>query len=95
MLETQVAALQRTFAEMGLKVDKVEVALSSSNLGNDQFGGQAMQQGDAQQQFGRQAQHHASNSLANSGYGQWLGDEPTDEIAYAELDSAAAVNYVA
>lgn len=94
MLETQVAALQRTFAELGLKVDKVEVALSSSNLGNDQFGGQAMQQGDTQPQFGRQQQHQATH-LSQSGYGQWLGEEPTDEIAYAEMDSAAAVNYVA
>lgn len=93
MLETQVAALQRTFAELGLKVDKVEVALSSSNLGNDQFGGQAMQQGDTQPQFGRQQQQ--ATNLSQSGYGQWLGEEPADEIAYAELDSAAAVNYVA
>jgi flagellar hook-length control protein FliK len=94
MLETQVAQLQRSFAEMGLKVEKVEVALSSSNLGNESsFGGQAMSQGDAQQ-FGQQP-HQSGRSLSQSGYGQWLGDEPVDEATMAEIESATAVNYVA
>lgn len=94
MLETQVAALQRSFAEMGIKVDKVEVTLSSANLGQDAYAqGQGMQQGE-QQQFGREQQTR-SGSFNGSGYQQWLGDEPVDEAVYAQGDTSAAVNYVA
>ena len=93
MLETQVAALQRSFAEMGLKVDKVEVTLSSASLGQDPYGGGAAQQGE-QQAFGRQ-QQPSGGAFRGSGYQQWLGDEPADEAIYAQLDSSAAINYVA
>jgi flagellar hook-length control protein FliK len=94
MLETQVAALQRSFAEMGIKVDKVEVTLSSANLGQDAYAqGQGMQQGE-QQQFGREQQTR-SGSFNGSGYQQWLGDEPVDEAVYAQADASAAINYVA
>ncbi|MNS44752.1 Flagellar hook-length control protein FliK [compost metagenome] len=90
MLESQVAQLQRTFAEMGLKVDKVEVTIASSQMNFDAQG-QATQQGDAQQ-FGRQSQNQGA--FQGSGYQQWLGDEPMDDAVYAQLDQAA-VDYVA
>ncbi|MFN3430079.1 MAG: flagellar hook-length control protein FliK, partial [Candidatus Sericytochromatia bacterium] len=90
MLESQVAQLQRTFAEMGLKVDKVEVTIASSQMNFDAQG-QAAQQGDAQQ-FGRQSQNQGA--FQGSGYQQWLGDEPMDDAVYAQLDQAA-VDYVA
>lgn len=90
MLESQVAQLQRTFAEMGLKVDKVEVTIASSQMNFDAQD-QATQQGDAQQ-FGRQSQNQGA--FQGSGYQQWLGDEPIDDAHYAQLDQAA-VDYVA
>jgi flagellar hook-length control protein FliK len=90
MLESQVAQLQRTFAEMGLKVDKVEVTIASSQMNFDAQG-QATQQGDTQQ-FGRQSQNQGA--FQGSGYQQWLGDEPIDDAVYAQLDQAA-VDYVA
>jgi flagellar hook-length control protein FliK len=94
MLESQVAMLQRTFAEMGLKVDKVEVMLSSSNLQDNAQNG-SMAQGDFQQ--GQQQQQHDARRglVSGSGYEQWLGDDVADDEAYAIPDSITAVNYVA
>lgn len=94
MLESQVAMLQRSFAELGLKVDKVEVTLSSANMQFDTQNG-SMAQGNFQQ--GQQQQQHDARSglIAGSGYEQWLGDEPADEAEYADLSLASVVNYVA
>jgi flagellar hook-length control protein FliK len=96
MLESQVANLQASFAEMGLKVDKVEVTLSSANLnfaggGNNAFAGF----NDGQQgQQGQAAFAQAPRMSNGLGYEQWMGDDAGEEHqAIAERDTA--INYVA
>lgn len=96
MLDGQVAMLQRTFADMGLKVDRVEVTLSSADLGNTfANGGQAFPDG----QQGQQGQtgnpfQQAPRQGAGLGYEQWLPDTPQAD-AYVVSDRDAAVDYVA
>lgn len=90
MLETQVAHLQRSFAEMGLKVDKVEVTLASANLNFDAQGGAAQ----GQEQGNQQRSNGSPQAFSGNGYEQWLGEDPADE-RYAELAGATAINYVA
>jgi hypothetical protein len=93
MLETQVASLQRTFAELGLKVDRVEVTLASSTMNFDASGQMAQQQ-----QMGQtpDRQRQASSGLIpNSGYGQWLGEEEPEAASYAAIGDLSAIDYVA
>lgn len=93
MLEGQMAQLQRNFAEMGLKVDRVEVTLASADMQFDASG--QMTQGQADQGFSQQQrtsqQAHAFNG---SGYEQWLPEELSEE-GYAEMASLTAINFVA
>lgn len=94
MLDGQLATLQRSFAELGLKVDKVEVTLSSANLdfngGNAGFTGFDQQQGQQQ----REPQQQAMRQGSGLGYEQWLPDEPA-EGAYAVAGADTGINYVA
>ncbi|MFP5502883.1 MAG: flagellar hook-length control protein FliK [Candidatus Sericytochromatia bacterium] len=93
MLEGQMAQLQRSFAEMGLKVDRVEVTLASADMQFDASG--QMTQGQADQGFSQQQrtsqQTHAFNG---SGYEQWLPEELSEE-GYADMASLTAINFVA
>lgn len=96
ILEGQVASLQKSFAELGLKVDKVEVTLSSSNL---DFGGGGNGSAGASFSDGRQGQQgqnqaYQSRMGTGLGYEQWLPETPTTE-AYASLDRDGAIDYVA
>ncbi|MDB5101506.1 MAG: fliK, partial [Cyanobacteria bacterium RYN_339] len=78
LLDGQLASLQRSFAEMGLKVDKVEVTLSSANLGQD-AGNPAFTGFDQQQQQQqREPQHQAMRQGAGLGYEQWLPETEPD-----------------
>lgn len=93
MLETQVAQLQKTFQELGLKVDKVEVTLSSQHAGGFDMSQSAFQD-QARQGFGQQP--HAPRGTA-VGYDAWLGgDLVADEAgAYAVPETITAIDYVA
>jgi hypothetical protein len=93
MLDGQLASLQRTFAELGLKVDKVEVTLSSANLdfngGNAGFAGFDQQQGQQ-----REPQQQPMRQGSGLGYEQWLPEAPGDD-GYVVTGSDTAIDYVA
>ncbi|HEY9722514.1 MAG TPA: flagellar hook-length control protein FliK [Oscillatoriaceae cyanobacterium] len=93
LIDNQVATLQQALSDLGIKVDRVDVALNSAQLGNNGFGAAAQQQGQMFQQ-----QQQANPGLFQAaGYRQWLADDPSDEV-FAQLaptDDLSAVNYVA
>lgn len=93
MLDNQLASLHQALADLGIKVDRVDVALNSAQLGQNGFGAAAQQQG----QMFQQQQQANPGLMQAAGYRQWLADEPLEEAfaQYAPSEDLSAVNYVA
>ncbi|MEB3222954.1 MAG: flagellar hook-length control protein FliK [Candidatus Sericytochromatia bacterium] len=95
MLETQLVGLQRSLQEMGIKVDRVEVALSSSGLGGFDMGGSAFADPRGQ----GSGQQPSQGPRFSGGYDGWsggAGDEAAaGAAAYAAGAGVSAINFVA
>jgi flagellar hook-length control protein FliK len=97
-LEGQVAMLQRSFAEMGLKVDKVEVTLSSANLdfnGGGQQAGAGFEFNQNQGQQNQPFQQQPARLGPGLGYEAWLPENVEVEDGYAAPLDLTAINFVA
>ncbi|MEB3328537.1 MAG: flagellar hook-length control protein FliK [Candidatus Sericytochromatia bacterium] len=95
MLETQLAGLQRSLQELGLKVDRVEVALSSAGLGGFDMAGS----GFADPRGQGSGQQPSQPSRLAGGYDTWAGgpeEGPGGAVTYAPFgQGGTAVDYVA
>ncbi|MEB3198122.1 MAG: flagellar hook-length control protein FliK [Candidatus Sericytochromatia bacterium] len=92
LLENQVVALQRSLQELGLKVDRVEVALNSAGLGGFDMGSSPF----ADQQQQQQGQRTASGGRQVNDYGTWNGnDETLAELVATPGDRAQGIDFVA
>jgi len=91
LLETQLVGLQRSLQEMGLKVDRVEVALSSSNAGG--FEGSSASFADSSSQ--QQGQDARPSSRLAPQYGSWATDDVDTVPVVERTDETGLINAIA